>query len=266
MLKRSRYEDDFEDDDESENWLASYSDLVTDLMAVFVLLFSFALINQAYVRSAALEVVSTFDSPAPYIVGNVGESGEGALSVPSGDAEQSDAQKDDAQGADSQDASSIQPSKADSLFEAIKAYIKEAGLASQLSVAKKGDQAVLLRMADSALFDSAKAEINPTAGQLLGSISGILTEYMDDIQMVRIEGHTDNRPINTKQFNSNWELSTSRAVNVLRRLLEISPLEPEQFSAVGYSEFYPISDNDTAAGRALNRRVDFIIETVSAKE
>ncbi|HBM81310.1 MAG TPA: flagellar motor protein MotB, partial [Clostridiaceae bacterium] len=70
----------------------------------------------------------------------------------------------------------------------------------------------------------------------------------------------DNRPINNKQFKSNWELSTSRAVNVLKRLLEISKLGPEKFSAVGYGEFHPIANNNTATGRTQNRRVDFIIE------
>ncbi|HBM74997.1 MAG TPA: flagellar motor protein MotB, partial [Clostridiaceae bacterium] len=79
----------------------------------------------------------------------------------------------------------------------------------------------------------------------------------------RIEGHTDNRPINNEQFDSNWELSTSRAVNVLRRLLDISKIKPDKFSAVGYGEFHPIADNNTASGRAQNRRVDFIIETAA---
>ena len=81
--------------------------------------------------------------------------------------------------------------------------------------------------------------------------------------MVRIEGHTDNRPMHSRQFQSNWELSTSRAVNVLKHLAESSPIEPAKFSAVGYSEFHPIADNRTEAGKAKNRRVDFIIETMS---
>ena len=77
--------------------------------------------------------------------------------------------------------------------------------------------------------------------------------------MIRIEGHTDDVPISTKQFNSNWALSTSRAVSVLARLLEISEISPDRFSAVGYGEFHPIAGNNTAKGRAQNRRVDFII-------
>jgi chemotaxis protein MotB len=76
-----------------------------------------------------------------------------------------------------------------------------------------------------------------------------------------IEGHTDNLPIKTEQFDSNWELSTARAVNVLRRVIELSDLDPSMFSAVGLGEFHPIADNETEEGRTQNRRVDFIIET-----
>nr|PZN07794.1 MAG: hypothetical protein DIU64_11705 [Caldicoprobacter oshimai] len=152
--------------------------------------------------------------------------------------------------------------KLNSFIEALNSYIAKAGLSGQLSVSKQGYNVVLLRIKDSALFDSGQAKITPKAEQILRSISKILKEYADFIKMIRIEGHTDNRPIHNEQFDSNWGLSTSRAVNVLRRLLEISSLGPEKFSAVGYGEFHPIADNNTEAGRALNRRVDFVIETV----
>lgn len=68
------------------------------------------------------------------------------------------------------------------------------------------------------------------------------------------------------KYDSNWELSASRAVNVLRRIVELSNLENKKFSAVGYSEFYPIASNDTSAGKAKNRRVDFFIEPVESFE
>ena len=217
-------------EDDDPDWLATYSDMMTDLLAIFVILFSFAMVNQAIVAS---KMSAGKESVIPL---------EGTQSIMPG-------KPDD--------------ESFNNLFESIKNYISEAGLSDKLSVTKEGEDQILLRVSVSVLFDSGRAEITHDAEPLLDKISEILTEYADPIKMVRIEGHTDNRPINTKLFDSNWELSTSRAVNVLRRIAETSVLGPEKFSAVGYGEFHPIADNDTSAGRAKNRRVDFIIESFS---
>ena len=216
-------------DEGSPAWITSYSDMMTDLLAIFVILFSFAMMSSSVAKSKAA----------------AGEQETATVS------EQQAVQQTDA-GEDS----------LDGLIQSINSYIGEVGLSGQLSVVKQGEHLLLLRVSDSALFETGQADITPQAERLLGKISEILAEYQASIKMVRIEGHTDNRPINTKRFDSNWELSTSRAVNVLRRLLEVSPLGPEKFSAVGYGEFHPIAKNDTAENMAKNRRVDFIIETV----
>ena len=76
---------------------------------------------------------------------------------------------------------------------------------------------------------------------------------------VIVSGHADSRPVISNQFPSNWELSSTRAVNVVKYMLAASKLSPEQFSAVSYAEFHPIADNDSVEGMAKNRRVDFII-------
>ncbi len=232
-------DDDFlemdEDSPEEDTpvWLTSYSDMMTDLLAIFVILFSFAMMFHASTAAAAAKAR---------------EDQAAIVSAP-------EVQQDDEQDV------SLPPERFNNFYEELKSYITKNGLSDQLSVSKEGNDVVLLRMADSALFEPAQAEINPDSEQVLASVSTILTEYGDLIEMVRIEGHTDNRPINNKQFSTNWELSTARAVNVLKRLLEISTLGSKKFSAVGYSEFYPIADNETEAGRAQNRRVDFVIET-----
>lgn len=233
--------DDFDEmeedsvDEEAPAWLTSYSDMMTDLLAIFVILFSFAMMFHA---STATKAAKEKEQAA--IVAAASEESE------------------------EQSGEAVPPATQERLntfFEELKSYISDNGLSEQLSVSKVGNDVVLLRMADSALFNPAQAEINPEAEEVLACVSSILIEYGDFIKMVRIEGHTDDRPIKTKQFESNWELSTARAVNVLKRLLEISSLGSKKFSAVGYSEFYPIADNSTEAGRAQNRRVDFIIET-----
>ncbi len=231
----------------SSNWLTTYSDMMTDLLAIFVILFSFAMMNKPVVnaKSATQQVTSAASAAAA-----AGQSAASASSgaVPGGQAAQSTPPP--------------HSEKYNSLYKSISAYIKKADLSKQLSVVKEGDNLILVRISESVLFDTGKANINSNANQLLDRISDILTEHGDFIKMVRIEGHTDNRPIKNTQFDSNWELSTSRAVNVLRRLLQTSKLGSAKFSAVGYGEFHPIAKNDTAANMAKNRRVDFVIETV----
>ncbi|HKM33116.1 MAG TPA: flagellar motor protein MotB [Lachnospiraceae bacterium] len=223
------------DDEEEANWQDSYSDLVTDLLAIFVILFAFAMLSQAIQiskdREAEIQDLISISTESDNVL--PGESGL----LPEEDS-------------------------LDGLYQSIKGYIEETGLSQQLSVNKLENNQILLRVASSAFFDSGQATIDDDAEILLSKISELMTQYKDSIKMVRIEGHTDNIPIKTFEYDSNWELSTSRAVNVLRRLLELSELVPEQLSAVGYSEFYPISDNRTDTGRALNRRVDFFIEAV----
>ena len=220
-----------EPEEEGEDWLTSYSDMMTDLLAIFVILFSFAMLNKPVVETTS----STAEAKQDVVISAAGQAIDGG--------------------------NGILPAK-NRIADSINDYIKEAGLSEQLSVMEQGEDVVLLRIKDYALFESGRADIDVEAEKLLGNISSILTEYKDFIRMVRIEGHTDNRPISNRQFKSNWELSTSRAVNVLKQLVEDSPLGPTKFSAVGYSEFHPIADNTTDDGRALNRRVDFIIETV----
>jgi chemotaxis protein MotB len=238
--KFSNLEDEEDDGDEAD-WKDSYSDLVTDLLAVFVILFSFAMMSQAIVNSRAKAAQrENLVDIAPKI--SVFPQQESVLPAQAG----------------------IQPEEDDfnELYESIKEYINEEGLSKNLNVTKQGNDQILLRVAASVFFDSGSANINTNAEPLLDRISDMLVKYEKSIKIVRIEGHTDDRPIKTSKFDSNWELSASRAVNVLRRIAEISQLKPEKFSAVGYSEFYPIAENDTAAGRAKNRRVDFFIESV----
>jgi len=76
---------------------------------------------------------------------------------------------------------------------------------------------------------------------------------------LRIEGHTDNVPIHTAQFATNWELSTARATAIARLLLDRGPIDPANLSAAGYAQYHPVASNDTPEGRAQNRRVDIIL-------
>lgn len=229
-----------EDDEEEPDWKDSYSDLMTDLLAVFVLLLSFALINQSAVNRKAVEEQQSMVDITSQI--SILSDHEGLLPEQSSQ----EAKEEDF----------------NELYESTKKYIKEEGLSERLNVTKQGNDQILLRVSASVFFDSGSADINTNAEPFLDKISDLFVTHEKSIKMIRIEGHTDNRPMKSAEFDSNWELSVSRAVNVLKQIVEISELKPEKFSAVGYSEFYPIAANDNDAGRAKNRRVDFFIEAV----
>jgi len=121
-----------------------------------------------------------------------------------------------------------------------------------LAYSSKG---LVMRLTDRALFEVGVAAISPQAIPLLKKVGEIIART--DFE-VRIEGHSDDLPIKTAQFPSNWELSTARAVNVLRYFLETGAISSQRLSAVGFGEFQPMVPNDSIAHRAQNRRVEII--------
>ena len=174
-------------------------------------------------------------------------------------------QNANAQGANAQGANADQVANenVEDFLDSTDLYVGASEYEDQISVSRQGSNEVLLRINGSILFDLGKAKVSPNAESTLRKVADILAANEDSISMVRVEGHTDNIPINSLEFESNWELSTFRAVNVVKWLLKNSTLNEELFSAVGYGEYHPISDNNSSAGRARNRRVDFIIELKS---
>ena len=322
--------DDDDEDEEGANWQDSYSDLVTDLLAIFVVLFAFAMMEQAYSNAAksatndaavVMEqqgsspligndgvldgVDSLFPEQNSFISGDEQAQGEsGQERQANGDQGENSGQNADAsqgadadQNADANQSASAQGANANNqgangsqnanqgingnqnanaqganannqgknenvedFLDSTNLYVGSSEYEDQISVSKQGSNEVLLRINGSVLFDLGKAKVSSNAESTLRKVADILTANKNSISMVRIEGHTDNIPINSLEFESNWELSTFRAVNVVKWLLKNSTLSEELFSAVGYGEYHPISDNNSSEGRARNRRVDFIIE------
>lgn len=277
MLKRA-YEDDDDDEDESENWLASYSDLVTDLMAVFVLLFSFALMSQSVkARLVSVELEKEKNIAAQQTM-DIGSSAEEFVEAIEEQIKKAGLEDQISVNMESLDTKSNSPgdlaegvsavpekmeemdANIDKFIKELKGQFKSAGLEGQVSISKNGKNRVVIRLMDSVLFDRGKAIIKEEVKPTLDSIADILSKYDSSIRYVHIEGHTDNLPINTPQFPSNWELSTGRAGSVVRYLIEKSKLSDDKFSSAGYGEFRPIQDNTTDEGRMHNRRVEFTIE------
>lgn len=117
-------------------------------------------------------------------------------------------------------------------------------------------EGLVISLKEMGFFDSGSATIRPDSMDAIARLAKVLKERPEN---VRIEGHTDNVPIHTARFASNWELSTSRATELIQLLITKYGLPPNRLSAAGYGEFHPIASNDTAAGRAQNRRLDVVI-------
>jgi len=115
---------------------------------------------------------------------------------------------------------------------------------------------IVINLPNNVLFKSGSANLNPEGEEALTQIGSVLSQFSD--RRFQIEGHTDNKPIKSAQFPSNWELSTSRALTVVHLLTDID-VDPENISAAGFGEFRPRADNETEEGRQLNRRIEIIM-------
>jgi len=233
-------------------WLNTYGDMVTLLLCFFVLLFSFSTIDAEKWR----ELVESMRQ-----IGISVEELKGDNPMPNFPAEVDKDEPFPEKSVEPESLDEIQkeePDEFDELYKRIKSYIHKNGLDTEIELSQN-ESGILMRFKEHVLFDSGKAEIKKNALPILNDIYGVLHDSEKYIQMIRIEGHTDNVPIKTSHYPTNWELSTARAVNVLRYFIEAKDLDPLKVSAVGYGEYHPIRKNDTDENRARNRRVDLVI-------
>lgn len=141
--------------------------------------------------------------------------------------------------------------------EQLEKMMKEEQIQGEVKVTKEGVHLTLEEKEGAAYFESGKSEITEQGKNIISKVSPIIARIPNDVV---IEGHTDNVPIHTSQYDSNWELSTARATSVVKYLVNVDSFPPERLSAVGYGEYKPISPNDTPGNKAKNRRVVFFIK------
>jgi len=226
-----------DDDDErgGDDWMMTYGDLMTQLVCFFVLLMSFSVMSSVKYREAVVSL-------------NEALSGTGVLP----------AWRDVVGDLPRSMISSSPDDPLSQLKAAIDQSVAESNMSSNVDteMRKEGLVITLREKEPSVFFDSADARVKEEAQPILDQIGRILKDLPNDI---RVEGHTDSRPIHTLRFPSNWELSTMRATNVLRHLRQRSGILPERLSAAGYGPYRPIASNDTEAGMSKNRRVEIVV-------
>ena len=226
-----------------EAWLLPYSDLMTLLLALFIALFAMSQTDASKMQALAQAFTAAFNMGGPSFFSGMGPSTSMTSATTQG--------QDNANSAYMQENENLREAQ-----EKLEQYIKENNLQDQVST-ELSEEGLMIRLKEKALFASGSAALQGQANQIVPVIAALLSSLPE---RVTISGHTDNVPISTAQFPSNWELSSARAVSLMRGLMGVQPsLNPARFSALGYSEYRPIASNDTEEGRAQNRRVEVFI-------
>ncbi len=231
-MKRRKKEDEHEN---LERWLITYADLITLLLAFFIMMYTFSK-QDAQKYQEVSEHLKTIFTGGSSVLKEGGASGPHVVSASPGPARTGrEIEKE--------------------LEKQIAAMAGANEEGHKISVFRD-ERGIVIRIMDRAFFDEGKAELKETAKSALRKIAPILEKSE---KHVRIEGHTDDVPISTAEFTSNWELSTRRATEVVRHLIEKYGFAPSRISASGYAEYRPVAANDTEQNRALNRRIEIIL-------
>ena len=248
MRRRKQYEKPHH-----ERWLVSYADFITLLFAFFVVLYATAKADQYKQEQVAQSIDTAFKSLGLF---------------QSSDAKPSDLTKA-ALAQSQEDAVSpvnvvlgdqlMAPPEVQQDFQRIKKNLEgllSNQIAQHIVALNIGRDGLVISLREAGFYDSGSASPHPGSIKTLDQIAAALrqTPYA-----IRIEGHTDNVPIHTAQFDSNWELSTARATRLTRLFIDEHAFMPERMSAGGYAEFHPVASNASAEGRGENRRVDIIV-------
>lgn len=270
MARRPRHQ--HEEHLNHEAWAIPYADLLTLLLAFFVVMYAISSLNEGKYRVVADSLSAAFGGPPrsikPVQVGQVQLRG-GDFDHPSvidtgarrGPAQPSRVevpmpvsrreQQNQAANAASAQASQAQlHALGDEIEKALSGLV-----ASGLVRVRRGENFLAVEIQSDLLFASGVAIPSATALGTIRQLAGVLRKAPN---AVRVEGYTDNQPIRTAQFRSNWDLSAERATNVVYELID-SGIAPERLASMGYGEYQPIADNGTVAGRSANRRVELVI-------
>jgi chemotaxis protein MotB len=252
MRERRRHRNTSEDDHENlDRWLVSYADFITLLFAFFVVMYALSTINEGKYRvlSESLNVAFRSLVTDQKVVVSTGQPIAPPVILPA--PPQSPAKEVD-------DGRSQRRSKmrnmAREIMEALAPLVRE-GKVRVLETSR----GVTVEINDSVLFAPGQARLEAPSVSALAAVAALLAE---NEYPVTIEGHTDNIPIRTAQFPSNWELSAMRATTVLRLFADVG-VDPNKLTAIGYGEQRPVEDNETVEGRARNRRVSILIDSMA---
>lgn len=231
-----------------DRWLVSYADFITLLFAFFVVLYASSRADQQKQAQVAHSIQSAFSalglftaasSPNPAAASDGGAAAAPVSGIAGDDLSSSLAARENLQQLQQQLSGVLAPQ-----------------IARQVLALTMGRDGLVISLREAGFYDSGSAVPRTQSKVALDQVASRLAATPWDL---RIEGHTDNVPIHTPAFGSNWELSTARASELVKILIVNYGVAPGRLSAAGYAEYHPVSSNSTADGRSQNRRVDIIV-------
>lgn len=228
MAKKPRHEEH----ENLERWLVSYADFITLLFAFFVMLYAIASVNTGKFRVLSNAIVAAFTHKKQIRLTHV--------IIPKDNMSVS---------------GKATPQVQSVMVQAMQLLVQKSSEKGDMKVVQT-KEGIVLRIQSRLLFRSGHARIRTAAIPVLREIAALLAKSNHEI---RVHGYTDNQPIRTRRYPSNWALSTMRAVNVLTRLLEYGSIEPGRMGAAGFGKYRPIASNLTPEGREKNRRVEILV-------
>ena len=254
MARRKKHEEH----ENHERWLVSYADFITLLFAFFVVMYAISSVNEGKYRVLSETLNAVFSDPVrsknPIQIGEISR-GQGEESPAPGDPLEPTFQIElpdvptEPPPASADDVKTI-----NDLSQQFSNTLSDLIESEDVKITQ-GEDWLELEIKSRVLFDSGEARLARAAVPIIGEIADILQSAANPIQ---VEGFTDNNPINTPRFPSNWELSAARAASVVH-LLDRYGIKPDRMSAIGYGEYKPVADNDTEEGRQKNRRVVLVV-------
>ncbi|MBI2764440.1 MAG: OmpA family protein [Chloroflexi bacterium] len=226
-----------------ERWIVSYADMVTLLWALFVVLYALSDSNPRKLLIVQQSIDRAFN------VGVLnGSSGASPIF--------------DAGGGLTPSIGQIKANDLQTIQKKLNEFSKSRGLENKIQIRQDADS-ITISLADNLLFTSGEADLRAGAQDVLEQVAEVLNQLPNQL---RIEGHTDNVPVNNNEFATNWELSAARASTVVRFLSEGAGVPAARLYLAGYADTRPVADNATPEGRALNRRADIVIMYPTAED
>ncbi|MBI5746058.1 MAG: OmpA family protein [Nitrospirae bacterium] len=224
-----------EEHENQERWLISYADFITLLFAFFVVMYSTSSVHEGKYRAVSDSVNEAFHPVIALSSSNIRLTSKqsGTAMFDTG-------------------------LKLFFKYRKMEEEVRTMDPSGQISLIKDR-RGTVIRIENSLAFETGQAEILPVFSEKLDKIADLIAALPNPVQ---VEGHTDNIPIKTPAFPSNWELSTGRAMSIVRYFVDRHAMDPQRFSVAGYGEFRPIDTNDSPEGRAKNRRVEIVVVSV----
>jgi len=224
----------------SERWLLTYSDMITLLLAFFVIMYGMSSADASKFAKLADSMQRAF---------NVG------VTTGASDGSILQQQMDLIESGGGQDETTVEGKDMQMIYSEMGWALQDESLSDKVSISVR-PEGIAISVSGNLLFTSGRADLRPDAIKLLHSLGRVLTRIPNG---ARIEGHTDDIAPSGTGYPTNWELSSARAVAVVRYFTEMEGIDPKRFSAVAYSQFQPVEPNESARNRARNRRSEILI-------